>query len=770
MINGDLNNMDDEKNNYRPILIGISVLLGLWVISSYSFLLFHSIAEIFSIVVACSLFMFAWNSRQFMKNDYFIFIGIAYLFIAFLDLAHLLSYTGLGVFEGYTANLPTQLWIAARYLESLSLLAALLFISRKLKPDLVLFCYSAVTALLFALIFYWRLFPVSFIEGEGLTTFKIASEYIISLLLLFAIALLYKKRDKFEPNVWKLLIASIGVTVFSEMAFTLYSDVYGFSNLTGHLLKIISFYLIYRAVIETGLTQPFAVLLRDLKRSEDKLKEANQNLELQFNVNAEDLQRANSSIREAQRVAGLGFMTWDMKTNEVQWSDEVRRLYAVDKDDPRITIESAIRAVHSDDREYVRDHLDKAMKGEGEFNIDHRILRPDGEVVWVNVQAMLTIDEHGKPKTLVGTVFDITKRRRSEEALRESEARFRTIFESANDGIYIIDPDTMRILDCNQAAASIDGYTIEELKRLRIHNLVTSAEHGAMRAAFEEFAATGEILNRADMHHLRKDGTLVPIEVYSKGVHVGDKYLRVAIVRDITERKKAERRVYEYQQSLKALASQLTIIEEKERSSIAIELHDRVGQSLALARIQLAIVLKSKLKPEIKTLLKDISAALLETNQVARNLVFDLSSPSLNEIGLSAAVSEFLSEQMDKRYGLETEFIDEIEDRHKKVLDNDVRAILFRNVRELLTNVIKHAKAKSVSVRMERVADRVKIVIEDDGVGFDTNKELRLVTPESGFGLFSVKERMADLGGFLEVFSEPRKGCKAVLTMPRSVA
>ncbi|MEE9543870.1 MAG: MASE3 domain-containing protein, partial [Thermodesulfobacteriota bacterium] len=92
MINGDLNNMDDEKNNYRPILIGISVLLGLWVISSYSFLLFHSIAEIFSIVVACSLFMFAWNSRQFMKNDYFIFIGIAYLFIAFLDLAHLLSY------------------------------------------------------------------------------------------------------------------------------------------------------------------------------------------------------------------------------------------------------------------------------------------------------------------------------------------------------------------------------------------------------------------------------------------------------------------------------------------------------------------------------------------------------------------------------------------------------------------------------------------------------------------------------------------------------
>jgi signal transduction histidine kinase len=165
-------------------------------------------------------------------------------------------------------------------------------------------------------------------------------------------------------------------------------------------------------------------------------------------------------------------------------------------------------------------------------------------------------------------------------------------------------------------------------------------------------------------------------------------------------------------------------------------------------------------------LVKDISHILLKSLQDTRNLIFELSSPSLNEIGLGAAVSEWLEEQAGKRYGLKTEFIDEIEEKHRKTLDDNIRAVLFRNVRELLTNVIKHAKAEKVSVYLKNDDTMLTVIVEDDGAGFDTQAAIEPGQEKSGFGLFSIRERMADLGGSFDIQSEPGKGCKAVLTLP----
>ncbi len=107
------------KNNYRTFIIGILLVAILYVISRYSYLLYHSFTEVFSIIIAAGIFMFAWNSRKFLDNNYLLFIGIAYLFIVLLDLMHTLAYKGMGVFIGYSSNLPTQLWIFTRYVESI---------------------------------------------------------------------------------------------------------------------------------------------------------------------------------------------------------------------------------------------------------------------------------------------------------------------------------------------------------------------------------------------------------------------------------------------------------------------------------------------------------------------------------------------------------------------------------------------------------------------------------------------------------------------------
>jgi len=235
---------------------------------------------------------------------------------------------------------------------------------------------------------------------------------------------------------------------------------------------------------------------------------------------------------------------------------------------------------------------------------------------------------------------------------------------------------------------------------------------------------------------------------------------------EITERKQQEEALQEYQQRLKALASQLTITEEKERRRIAADLHDHVGQSLALARMQLASARQFASESKLAEMLDEISDTLLKTLEDTQLLMLELSSPLMNEIGLSSAISEWLEEQIGNRHGLKTEFIDNIPDNHRKILDSNVRAILFRNVKELLINVVKHARANKVSVRLEDRSSSIRIIVEDDGIGFEPRAMIQAGSKIGGFGLFSIEELMADLGGNLKIVSEPGKGCTAIMSVP----
>jgi len=249
------------------------VLIGLYLTSLYSYLLFHSVAEIFTIVIGCCIFILTWNSRRRLDNGYLLLLGVAFLFVSALDMLHTLAYKGMGVFPGYDANLPTQLWVVARYVQSISLLVAPVFLRRTLNVNLVFVVYTVVTIVVLVAIFA-NVFPACFVEGVGLTPFKIISEHIISLILLAAIALLLYHRTAFDRKVVQWLVASLVLTVVSELAFTFYVSVYGFSNLIGHLLKISAFFLIYIAIVEMGIEKPQRLLFRNLQRKEEAFENA----------------------------------------------------------------------------------------------------------------------------------------------------------------------------------------------------------------------------------------------------------------------------------------------------------------------------------------------------------------------------------------------------------------------------------------------------------------------------------------------------------------
>jgi len=267
---------ESEKVYY--VCLAALLLAGLYLSSLYSYLLFHTLIEFSTCAIGFTLFILVWNTRSFLANDCLKLLGIGYAASALIDLIHTLAYKGMQVFPGYGANLPTQLWIAARYLQAATLSVAPLFVSHRLRPGALLAAYCLAVPLLLALIVSGR-FPDCFVEGRGLTPFKIASEYLISGVLGAAMYFFHRVRRSFDRRVYFLVISSIACTMLAELSFTAYLSVYGFANMLGHLWKLAAFYLLYRALLTTGFREPYRLIFRDLKKAQEALLAAREGLE-----------------------------------------------------------------------------------------------------------------------------------------------------------------------------------------------------------------------------------------------------------------------------------------------------------------------------------------------------------------------------------------------------------------------------------------------------------------------------------------------------------
>ncbi len=392
----------------------------------------------------------------------------------------------------------------------------------------------------------------------------------------------------------------------------------------------------------------------------------------------------------------------------------------------------------------------------------------DGGARWLRVNYAPDKGKAGDVQGVVGTIIDITERRRAEETLRRSHERLEEAQRTAQIGDWEYDILAGRI------TWSAEMYRIFDLDPERYVPSAKSDEEfchpedaPVLRKAFNRFFASGEPLD-LDYRIVTPQGTVKACRRRGRLIldEQGTPILAIGTTEDITERKRVEERVLEYQRRLRFLASQLTLIEERERRRIARELHDEVGQRLAFARMGLASARDIDSESQREAILEDVSQSVRRAIGDIRDLVFDLSSPLMDEIGLAAALAEWLEEQVARKHGLRTEFIN---DGQRLPLDDDMRAMLYRSTRELLTNVVKHAQATRVKVRLEGEGSRVRIVVEDDGIGFDAGARPRVMEREGGFGLFSIQERMADLGGSLEIRSEPGQGCVATLTSPATI-
>lgn len=515
-------------------IVGLSIVIVVLYFTSYhDFLLFHSLTEIFSFVIAFGIFLIAWNSRKIQKNHYLLFLGIAYLFVGCFDLLHTLFYKGMMIFHDQDANIPTQLWIISRYTESISLFIAPLFLTRKLHQVRTLSIYLALAVVILWSVFA-GIFPTCYTNGVGLTPFKIYSEYIISAILAGALVMLWLNRDRFNRGIFNLLAASIVLTIGAELAFTSYISVYGMANIVGHFLKFISFYLIYKALVETGLKEPYELLFRDLKESEEKYRTLFSNMldgfayhKIILDANGTPTDYVFLEVNAAfEKMTGL------------------QRKNVIGKN-----VTSIIPGIKNDEFDWIGEYGKVALEG--------TTLRT--EQYSKPLDRWFSISAYCPEKHYFAAVFeDITLRRKAEQSLRESEEKFLLMANSINDVIWMSSSDGREILYVNPAYRKIWGRKLDKLyagEHSFEDNIHPEDLESVRQLMWQNPQEKWESVHRI----VRPDGTFRWINNSSTPVVSpdGEVRLRVGIARDITEHKQAELDREEYFKHLNALMHEL---------------------------------------------------------------------------------------------------------------------------------------------------------------------------------------------------------------------
>jgi PAS domain S-box-containing protein len=405
----------------------------------------------------------------------------------------------------------------------------------------------------------------------------------------------------------------------------------------------------------------------------------------------------------------------------------------------------------------------EGLKGSKSYIREYRVKRKDGEVIWIQDRGQIFCGPDGEVDYIHGVFFDVTERRQVQEALRESENRFAS-FMRYLPGIAFMRDTQGRYLYVNE--------TWEKVRQRQLQSVVGKVFHDVWPA--EKVAQ----FNEGDRRVLTRGEPVQNIEEISQddGAHIWlinkfpilDKDSKPIIIGavgiDITRRRRAEEALWESEQRLRFLTSQLLTAQERERKRISMELHDELGQSLAVLKLQIRAIERGldegqqDLKVECRELLEYLDAVIDNVRRLSR----DLSPAILEDLGLQSAL-KYLINGVSKHYTVSHSF--EVEDLDQ-LFTSDAQIIIYRIFQECLTNISKHADASQVSITIRKKDDLVSIVLEDNGTGFDPRQTSARRVAGRGLGLAALNERARMLGGTLDIRSQPGTGTKVTCVIP----
>ncbi|WP_127996185.1 PAS domain-containing sensor histidine kinase [Piscinibacter defluvii] len=485
------------------------------------------------------------------------------------------------------------------------------------------------------------------------------------------------------------------------------------------------------------------------RRAEEALAESEARYRALVQASSEAVYRMNADWTEMRQLVGRDFIA-DTAMPSRTWLEH----YIEPADRPRVLAA-----------------IGEAIRNKAPFELEHPVRRADGSLGWTFSRAVPMVDRAGEIVEWIGMASDITERKCA------SEAKYRTLFESIDEGFCIVEmifdaqgrPVDYRYLEVNPAFArqtGIDdavGRTMREIAPTHEAHWFESYGRVATTGEASRFRNRAAALHRWYDVYAWRQGDARQRQVAILFNDVTDRVQAEASLRGLNE--SLEARVQERTRQVRGLAGRLTLTELEERRRISQILHDDLQQLLYGIEMKLRQV-ESDLPPTdaapLRADLRDALAWIAEAITATRRLTVDLSPPILQKEGLADAL-EWLRRQMSELHGLEVT----LEAAHGFYMpDHDLRVLLFQVVRELLFNVAKHSGTKRATVRLEETDGQLVIHVIDGGAGFDVEEVAGREGGSGGFGLFSVRERLGLIGGRLIVRSQPGEGTHIEIHAP----
>ena len=520
--------------------------------------------------------------------------------------------------------------------------------------------------------------------------------------------------------------------------------------------------------------QPLAMwaIVRDItarKRTEEALKAAKEELEQRVKERTAELVKANRElVREVrkrfhgeQRLAlavdagKVGLFDWGVRSPKVLWTPELAAMLGY------VPHEAGMKGyefrdwadrVHPDDLPWVQNRIQSAMVKHMHFQAEYRVVWPDGSLRWVEERGQFFY-EAATPR-MVGTIVDITERKRAEAALQQSHDELKSLYDGMVDGLVVADLETKRFVRANPSMCEMLGYSETELLAMSVMDIHPKDDLPAILRTFETVARQ-RVRNAGDFPVLRRNGSVFFANLSTNTIVYNGRPCSLGFFRDITERKQAHEALKRERQTLQHMLR----ASDHERQVIAYDIHDGLAQQLAAALLQFEAFYSLKANhPERAGNAFHAGMTLLRQGHYeARRIINGVRPPVLDEDGVLAAIAHLVHEP----HGLnapEIEFRSRVRfDRLEPVEENAI----YRIVQEGIANACKHSKSDKVRVSLIQRKDRVRIEVRDWGVGYDPT-----TVPKKRFGLMGIRERARLLGGKSRIRSKPGEGTSIVVNLP----
>lgn len=472
-----------------------------------------------------------------------------------------------------------------------------------------------------------------------------------------------------------------------------------------------------------------------------------------------DIIYSEARLAEAQEIAKVGSWETDLVTLNVRWSKETFKIFEIEEKDYSVSHPHFMKLVHSEDRDKVETAFVNSLTKDGLNRIEHRIVTDAGKVKYVEERWRIFKNEKGEAVRAIGTCQDIAERIKADEVLKESEKKYKYLFENNPIPMFLWDFKTLKIIDCNDETLIKYSYSREEFLNKTIKDLRPIEDIPLIEADVVSEEVYGGIHKKV-WRHKKKNGELMFININSRLIDYQGRRVSLVMIDDVTEKLKAEKEIISSYNQLQELTAHLQVVREEERTRIAREIHDELGQQLTALKMDASMINK-KIGVGDKLISEKIFGMIGlidDTVKTVRRISSDLRPGILDDLGLIPAL-EWQGAEYEKRTGIKLHFKTSINDID---LDRNVSTNIFRIFQEALTNIIRHSSATEINILLEKKEHDLLLIITDNGKGFDVSK----LGHNKSYGLVGMKERASILNGQVVIESEKLKGTTITLKVP----